>query len=78
MRIAGDEHGAKLSFVEATCSVGNCVFLDNEGGFVTNKPIRLIQAHVLRVRSLFRYGFDLVRRFFFSPPSLVRSESSPI
>lgn len=43
------------------------------------KPIRIISAHGRRARSLFRYGFDLLRRFFISPsPSLLLSEFSPI
>ncbi|UAJ73051.1 IS4 family transposase [Synechocystis sp. PCC 7339] len=45
----------------------------------TQKPIRIIPAHGRRARSLFRYGFDLLRRFFISPsPSLLQSEFCPI
>ena len=42
-------------------------------------PIRIIKAHGRRARSLFRYGFDLLRRFFIVPPqSLPESEFCPI
>jgi hypothetical protein len=42
-------------------------------------PIRIIKANGRRARSLFRYGFELLRRFFIAPPSsLLESEFSPI
>ena len=42
-------------------------------------PIRIINAHGRRASSLFRYGFDLLRRFFIDPPqSLLESEFSLI
>ena len=45
----------------------------------TQKPIRLIKAHGRRARSLFRYGFDLLRRFFTVPSlSLLESGFRPI
>lgn len=45
----------------------------------THQPIRVIKAHGRRARSLFRYGFDLLRRFFINPPqSLFESEFRPI
>ena len=45
----------------------------------SQKPIRIIKAHGRRARSLFRYGFDLLRRFFIVPPqSLPESEFCPI
>ncbi|ACB01072.1 MULTISPECIES: IS4-like element ISSysp2 family transposase [Cyanophyceae] len=45
----------------------------------TQKPIRIIKAHGRRARSLFRYDFDLLRRFFTaSPQSLLGSEFHPI
>jgi hypothetical protein len=40
------------------------------------KPIRIIKAHGRRARSLFRYGFDLLRRFFIVPPHLPLSQGS--
>lgn len=45
----------------------------------TQKPIRIIKAHGRRARSLFRYGFDLLRHFFItSAPSLFESGFCPI
>jgi len=45
----------------------------------SQKPIRVIKAHGRRARSLFRYGFDLLRRFFIAPPlSLLESDFCPI
>ena len=45
----------------------------------TQKPIRIIKAHGRRARSLFRYGFDLLRRFFSAAPqSLLESGFHPI
>lgn len=45
----------------------------------TQNPIRIIKAHGRRARSLFRYGFDLLRRFFIAPPqSLFDSQFCPI
>jgi len=42
------------------------------------KPIRIIEAHGRRARSLFRYGFDLLRRFFIDPLSFSGSLFQPI
>jgi len=45
----------------------------------TQKPIRIINAHGRLARSLFRYGFDLLCRFFIAPPqSLLESQFFPI
>jgi hypothetical protein len=44
----------------------------------TQQPIRLIKAHGRRARSLFRYGFDLLRRFFIHPQSLFEPNFRPI
>lgn len=45
----------------------------------SQKPIRIIKAHGRRARSLFRYGFDLLRHFFIDPPlSLIQSVFHPI
>gem|GEM_PF-5675699 len=43
-----------------------------------HKPIRTIKAHSRRARSLFRYGFDLLRRFFIDPLSFSDSLFQPI
>jgi len=42
------------------------------------KPIRLIEAQGRRARSLFRYGCDLLRRFFIDPLSFSDSLFQPI
>lgn len=44
----------------------------------TQQPIRLIKADGRRARSLFRYGFDLLRRFFIHPQSLFEPTFCPI
>ena len=45
----------------------------------SQKPIHIIKAHGRRARSLFRYGFDLLRHFFIDPPlSLIQSVFHPI
>ena len=41
-------------------------------------PIRVIAAHGRRARSLFRYGFDFLRRFFFDSCSFPDSRFQPI
>ena len=41
-------------------------------------PIRLIKAHGRRARSLFRYGFDFLRRFFIDSRSFLDSLFNPV
>lgn len=44
----------------------------------SQQPIRIIKAHGRRAHSLFRYGFDLLRRFFIHPQSLFDLDFRPI
>lgn len=44
----------------------------------TRQPIRLIKAHGRRVRSLFHYGSDLLRRFFLHSQSLFEPNFRPV
>ncbi|WP_439638007.1 DUF433 domain-containing protein [Spirulina sp.] len=44
----------------------------------THQPIRLIKSHGRSARSLFRYGFDLLRRFFFDSVSFSAPLFNPI